>query len=557
MIRAADHKSPREAVEFVLQLLKYNDNNGNPYSDVYWLITLVRSISELEFSQQSMSFLPSLLKCIDRLLQFDSLMPSFDGILTINCLHTLVRVALKMSTTIPIDHVCELIKPFRSIERSSWMIRIEANKALLDLEYYCKGRDAAICLFTKFMAEEPSLRGQTKLAAHLMQLCQINSESENDNAVSCTNLVALLRLLASRKAFNNIFLRHHLFCILQVVAGRAPTLYGFTKVKINQGAAMESNGEQPARSASLKLKITRTQEVHTDTPNHSVDAPSIPEATKEGDAVSNRSEGRMNILKIRVKQPASSSKADGVDQLTGQSRGAPNETELGHSSSVSVDAPPMKGAIELPCTSIQNIEEVSSSCDHESRVTASVVFRNSANKDEAGKEFQYTANSSNALGDGLSPTSSRKHEGMFIQKRSSGDRIMAILKPDDVPLVTDYLEGKRKRKKEKKDKGCKEKHGDKDVGRNRSDDPEYLEHKRLKKERKKVKRLARMQEDESKTSASESQDTRKLYKSSGYSSLGDLNKLEESDVHVSKPAETASNNLQGIKGTKIKIKIRN
>lgn len=79
MVRAADQKSPREAVEFVLQLLKvviivilpayasayicilhiccfgfmqYNDNSGNPYSDVFWLAALVQSIGELEFGQQ-------------------------------------------------------------------------------------------------------------------------------------------------------------------------------------------------------------------------------------------------------------------------------------------------------------------------------------------------------------------------------------------------------------------------------------------------------------------------------------------------------------------------
>lgn len=81
MVRAADQKSPREAVEFVLQLLKvviivilpacasayvcicilriscfgftqYNDNSGNPYSDVFWLAALVQSIGELIFGQQ-------------------------------------------------------------------------------------------------------------------------------------------------------------------------------------------------------------------------------------------------------------------------------------------------------------------------------------------------------------------------------------------------------------------------------------------------------------------------------------------------------------------------
>lgn len=333
---------------------------------------------------------------------------------------------------------------------------------------------------------------------------------------------------------------------------RAPTLYGFTKVKINQVAAMESNGEQPARSASFKLKITRTQEMLTDTPNNSVDAPSVPGATKDGDTVSNRSEGRMNILKIRVKQPASSSKADGIDQLPGKSRGALNETELGHSSSVSVDAPPMKGAFDVPCTSNQNIEEVSSSCDQESRVTASIVSRKLANKDEAGKDLQCTANTSNTRGEGLSPSSSRKDEGMFIQ-RISGDQNVAISKPEDVPAFTDYLEGKKKRKKEKKDKGSRKKHGDKDGGdKHRFEDPEYLEQKRLKKERKQmVKMVARMQEDESRTSASESLDNRKLCKSR------DLNNLEESDVHAPNPTKSASDSLQISKGTKIKIRIRN
>ncbi|PKA47148.1 hypothetical protein AXF42_Ash017093 [Apostasia shenzhenica] len=220
VVRAADKKSPREAVEFILMLLKYNDNNGNPYSDVYWLAALVSSISELEFGPQSVSFLPSLLKCIDRLLKFDSLMPCYSGILTISCLRTLARVALKMSTSVSIDSVYELIRPFTNSEKSSWKIHIEANKTLLDLEYYSKGLNAALSLFTKFLEEEPSARGQMKLAVHIMQLCQINAESGTGNVICYPTLIAILRMLASKKAFNNVFLRHYLFCILQVVAGR-------------------------------------------------------------------------------------------------------------------------------------------------------------------------------------------------------------------------------------------------------------------------------------------------------------------------------------------------
>ncbi|CAH1445980.1 unnamed protein product [Lactuca virosa] len=56
LVRAADKKSPREAVDFILQLLKYNENNVNPYSDVFWLAALVQSVGELEFGQQTTAY---------------------------------------------------------------------------------------------------------------------------------------------------------------------------------------------------------------------------------------------------------------------------------------------------------------------------------------------------------------------------------------------------------------------------------------------------------------------------------------------------------------------
>ncbi|KAI0523261.1 hypothetical protein KFK09_005655 [Dendrobium nobile] len=107
---------------------------------------------------------------------------------------------------------------------------------------------------------------------------------------------------------------------------------------------------------------------------------------------------------------------------------------------------------------------------------------------------------------------------------------------------------RKKRKKEKKDKGSRKKHGDKDGGdKHRFEDPEYLEQKRLKKERKQmVKMVARMQEDESRTSASESLDNRKLCKSR------DLNNLEESDVHAPNPTKSASDSLQISKEPKLR-----
>lgn len=145
------------------------------------------------------------------------------------------------------DRVFDLIKPFRNFETVLWQVHIEASRALLDIEFYRKGLDDTLSLFMIFVEEETSLRGllllaslfsllphsysgfkafilvisgQVKLAVHVMHLCQIRCGSELSSSVKSSTLVALLRLLGSRKAFNNVLLRHHLFCILQILAGR-------------------------------------------------------------------------------------------------------------------------------------------------------------------------------------------------------------------------------------------------------------------------------------------------------------------------------------------------
>lgn len=56
------------------------------------------------------------------------------------------------------DRVFKLIKPFRS-PRTLWQVRIEATRALLDLEFHCNGIDAVLMLFIAYLEEESSLRG--------------------------------------------------------------------------------------------------------------------------------------------------------------------------------------------------------------------------------------------------------------------------------------------------------------------------------------------------------------------------------------------------------------
>ncbi|GMH30011.1 hypothetical protein Nepgr_031854 [Nepenthes gracilis] len=397
-VRTADKKSPREAVEFVLQLLKYNDNTGNPYSDVFWLAALVDAIGELEFGQESILFLSSLLKRVDRILQFERLMPSHNGVLTISCIRTLTQIALKLSEFIPLERIHEFIKPFMDLN-VLWQIRIEARRALLDLEFHCKGIDAALLLFIKYLEEELSLRGQVKLGIHMTRLCQIRGGDGSDDEIKSQTLVALLRLLEGPAAFCNVTLRHHLFCILQVLAGRRPTLYGIPRNQTRQMGYAEICSEQRNNLAGLinqdkPSQVPAEQEV----PNlsHGSLVVLAPEAVREPDTVSSSQGRKMPVVKIKVKHPASSNKAEEADNLTVEkSLGGQNEIDHGDSCSFSVHAP-HRNVTEVISLSNQNLEEVNSCHGHGSHLTASIGSAKFA-REELGKELQCTADSSNVV----------------------------------------------------------------------------------------------------------------------------------------------------------------
>ncbi|KAH9722548.1 transcription initiation factor TFIID subunit 2 [Citrus sinensis] len=538
MVRAADNKSPREAVEFVLQLLKfiftvlqqYNDNNGNPYSDVFWLAALVQSVGELEFGQQVVNAVP------------------FDG--------------FYRTIQIIVDQVVKLIKPFRDFN-TIWQVRVEASRALLDLEFHCNGIDSALSLFIKSVEEEPSLRGQVKLGIHAMRICQIKGGSDSNHEVDTVTLVALLNLLESRISFNNVFLRHHLFGILQILAGRsgiklfcalsyiggsspwkiqvnhfldfcivactavtqkAPTLYGVPRDKLLLLGDGETS-EQKNVFASFVTEMRRA-EPPMDVPNLSQDnlavrdaskevdcvanghaenilavpeaskdadvisnsherKMAVPEASKEAETVSNSYERKLPVVKIRVKQSTATSRADEADNRTiEKSQGGNHENDRGASSSVSVDAP-QRNSAEAVSFSNHNIEEVNSCHDHGSRMTASIGSAKLPSEgDNFGKELQCTADSSKVSmhlqpDDPSSPSIMQDNNVDADAQKFASLQTLSVARHD--------LNGKEK--KEKKDREKK---------RNR-EDPDYLEKKRLKKEKKrKEKELAKLLGDEAK-----------------------------------------------------------
>ncbi|KAL6846135.1 hypothetical protein ACP4OV_023583 [Aristida adscensionis] len=483
LVRSSNKNSPREAIEFILQLLKYNDNNGNIYSDVYWLSTMVQAIGELEFGQQGIGFLSSLLKRIDRLLQFDNFMPGYNGVLTVSCIRTLARIAGRVSSSICLDHICELIGPFRNMDKP-WKVRIEASRVLIDLELHHKGLDSALLLFLKYVDEEKSLRGATKLAVHVLRICQASIDPHLNDQIELATLLGLLHLLAGKKAHDNVFLRHNVFCILQIVAGRSPTLYGVPKIAIPAPVVQDICSDQHTKADSSIPQPSRPQEPSISTPSVR-EVLTTPGPTKDADNISNCSE-RRNVVKIRVKHAASSSKASDADHRD-QSHGGRNENEVGPCSSMSVDAPIIGAATEPLNVSNHNIEEQNSCHDRESRMSASVSNAKLTDRHEISKELQCTADS--RLGalpkDQFSPVVNPQEN---VDKPGSHFEGVSTSYDGNQALESvNGLEAKERKKKDKKDKKRR---------RDKKDDPEYLEKKRLKKERKRMESAKKQQEGE-------------------------------------------------------------
>jgi hypothetical protein len=204
------------------------------------------------------------------------------------------------------------------------------------------------------------------------------------------------------------------------------------------------------------VRATNSLEPSTDTSKHFGGVPIIVENVREAHSVSQGSERRLNVLKIRVRQ--SSSKADdGNNRNQHCMLGWGNENEAGPCSSVSVDAP-VRSTREISKVNID--EEANSFHNHDSRMTTSIA---SANKrvslhDGTLKDLKCTADSK--IEDG----------------GSSHDKISSEEKEAKVKRKKDQEKQKDKKKIKREDKP------------DQKDDPVYLEKKRLKKEKRRLEK---------------------------------------------------------------------
>jgi transcription initiation factor TFIID subunit 2 len=245
--------------------------------------------------------------------------------------------------------------------------------------------------------------------------------------------------------------------------------------------AQDVCSDQHTKADSSIPQPSRPQEPSTSTPSvHEVLPTSVP--TKDTDNISNCNE-RRNVVKIRVKRTASSSKASDADHR-GHSHGGRNENEVGPCRSMSVDAPMVGSANEPINVSSHNIEEQNSCHDRESRMSASVSNAKLIDRHEISKELQCTADSRLDVlpKDESSPVINLLE--VADKPGSQLERVSTSCEGNQAPESMNELEAKERKDKDKKRK------------RDKKDDPEYLEKKWLKKEKKRMeKESARKQRE--------------------------------------------------------------
>lgn len=140
--------------------------------------------------------------CLWDLFCANRLMPSYNGVVTISCIHTLTKLAIRFSQVLPLvwffklsllgylcqgdgfhwndltcngsitlqdndthkfsldqDRITQLLKTFKDAKIIRWQVRVAALRALLELEFHSKGLESAAVLALQHISDDPSFAG--------------------------------------------------------------------------------------------------------------------------------------------------------------------------------------------------------------------------------------------------------------------------------------------------------------------------------------------------------------------------------------------------------------
>ncbi len=107
-VRNPDGYSSPELIEFVMDLLKNNDNTLNKHSDHLFVASLVRCVTNLEFPKRS-DYL-KIGKQLERFLSVEKILPSYHNSVTIACLESLCELQAANKLSLDLDKFREYTK---------------------------------------------------------------------------------------------------------------------------------------------------------------------------------------------------------------------------------------------------------------------------------------------------------------------------------------------------------------------------------------------------------------------------------------------------------------
>lgn len=157
-VKGGDGRTPAEVKQFLLDIIRHNDNRGNDFSDDYYLATIMRGLAEcladpisedsgsLDFSQQAadIDFRKKALGEIDRHKRLDEWIPSYNNVFTTTALDCDVRLMMNRMKPLRISEFL-----FYSQTGNAENVRLKAWECLVRLGAFGKKDN-----ITKYMIHE-------------------------------------------------------------------------------------------------------------------------------------------------------------------------------------------------------------------------------------------------------------------------------------------------------------------------------------------------------------------------------------------------------------------
>eukprot|EP00210_Caulerpa_lentillifera_P009509 g9068.t1 len=211
-MRDEDGFTPREAVEVILNVLEYNDNEGNEFDDSDWLASWFLGLQKVVV-KDSEEWKP-IFKVLERYLNRDKLFPSRNEILTQSCLTTLSAASLHQSVSprLKILHsVAEYVNP----QFHNSKTRAVAGECVTQITSSIYGPDTAILNTLSWLIEEESIVVRETLFRYMLSLINLlGAKARGKDGIGWKTVSLLYNLMVDSQLDGQF--RH--YCLLIILS---------------------------------------------------------------------------------------------------------------------------------------------------------------------------------------------------------------------------------------------------------------------------------------------------------------------------------------------------